>query len=164
MRWGFSKLLRNFSRKRDASSSSTRRPSLDRVTVIRCCVQRPSAASVSSALERPTARIHAWGGLITALKPLMPNIPRLEILRKGEKNKIKQDSNYSAVIYGKNILNVAVWVNQWAVTVAEFWKTNKSKKSGFDHKRGFFLFFLRLNKYVSPEFMFRGQQRNRKIT
>lgn len=89
MRWGFSKLLRNVSRKREASSSSTRRPSLDRVTVIRCCVQSPSAAGVSSALERPTARIHAWGGLITALKPLMPNIPRLEILRGKKRSNLQ---------------------------------------------------------------------------
>lgn len=127
MCWGFSKLLRNFSRKREASSSSTTRPSLDRVTVIRCCMQRPSAAGISSALDRPTARIHDWGGLITALKPLMPNIPRLEILKGKRGNNI----NFSAVIRGKIILNVAVWENQSDIVVAEFCKTNESEKLGF---------------------------------
>lgn len=85
-RWGCSRFVRNFSRKREASSSSTRRPSLDKVTVISCRVRRtgPSGswgAKLSSALVLPTAKMQAWGGLMTALNSLIPNIPRLEILK-----------------------------------------------------------------------------------
>lgn len=84
MRCGCSRLARNLSKKREANSSSTSRPSLDSVTVISCWVRRvcSSSDSRSSALDVPTARMHACGGLITALKPLMPNIPRLDMLRE----------------------------------------------------------------------------------
>lgn len=85
IRCGCSRLARNLSRNREASSSSTRRPSLDRVTVISCWVRRvwSSSHSRSSDLEVPTARMHDWGGLMTALKPLIPNIPRLDMLQPG---------------------------------------------------------------------------------
>lgn len=85
IRRGCSRLARNLSRNREASSSSTRRPSLDRVTVISCWVRRvwSSSHSRSSDLEVPTARMHDWGGLMTALKPLIPNIPRLDMLHPG---------------------------------------------------------------------------------
>lgn len=85
IRRGCSRLARNLSRNREASSSSTRRPSLDRVTVISCWVHRvcSSSHSRSSDLEVPTARMHDWGGLMTALKPLIPNIPRLDMLQPG---------------------------------------------------------------------------------
>lgn len=61
----------------------------------------------------------------------MPNIPRLEILKGKRRSNIKQDNNFSGVIYGKIILNLAVWENQLDVSVAEFWKTDKPEKSGF---------------------------------
>jgi hypothetical protein len=38
---------------------------------------RTTGRSVSS----PTARIAAWGGLITAVKRLMPNMPRFETVK-----------------------------------------------------------------------------------
>lgn len=86
MRCGCSRLLRNLSRNREANSSSTRRPSLDSVTVISCWVRRvwSSSHKRSSVLEVPTARIQAWGGLMTALKPLIPNIPRLDMLPQND--------------------------------------------------------------------------------
>lgn len=96
MRCGFSRLMRNLSRNREANSSSTSRPSLDSVTVISCWVRRvwSSSHSRSSALEVPMARIHAWGGLITALKPLIPNIPRLDILPPREMEKVGRKGQY----------------------------------------------------------------------
>lgn len=89
MRRGCSRLARNLSRNREANSSSTSRPSLDSVTVISCWVRRvwSSSHSRSSALEVPMARMHACGGLITALKPLIPNIPKLDILPPRETKK-----------------------------------------------------------------------------
>lgn len=60
IRCGCSRLARNLSRNREASWSSTRRPSLDSVTVISCWVRRvwSSSCSRSSGLEVPTARMH----------------------------------------------------------------------------------------------------------
>lgn len=100
IRCGCSRLARNLSRNREASSSSTRRPSLDRVTVISCWVRRvwSSSHSRSSDLEVPTARMHDWGGLITALKPLIPNIPRLDMLPPGPARVWGRGENALAVI------------------------------------------------------------------
>lgn len=89
MRWGLSRLALNLSRNCAANWSSIRRPSLDIVTVMSCCCRSAGLPSEfrqgeSSGRERPTARMQACGGLITALKPLIPNIPRLEMLREEE--------------------------------------------------------------------------------
>lgn len=96
MRCGCSRLARNLSRNLEANSSSTSRPSLDSVTVINCWVRRvwSSSHSCSSVLEVPMARIQAWGGLITALKPLTPNIPRLDILPPRHREEMSREKQH----------------------------------------------------------------------
>lgn len=39
------------------------------------------SAGISLFSEPPMARIHAWGGLMIAEKFLIPNMPRLEIVK-----------------------------------------------------------------------------------
>lgn len=90
---GFSRFALKVSRNLVASSSSTTRLSLDIVTVISWCCRSwgfPSSSSVSFSTGRnlPTAKIQAWGGLITAVNSSMPNIPKFEIL-EGRKTLLK---------------------------------------------------------------------------
>lgn len=76
---GFSMYPLNSSRNLAARKSSTIRASAERVTVIICEVPSGDSGSRVRRVE-PTARIQAWGGLITAENSRIPNIPRLEIL------------------------------------------------------------------------------------
>ena len=61
-----------------ARESSTTLASDDKVTVIIFC-GLPSESGFN--LDVPTAKMHACGGLMTAVNSLIPNIPRLEILK-----------------------------------------------------------------------------------
>ena len=76
---GFSMTSQNVWRKSAAVTSSTIRASHDVVTVMRCCGVHVSA--LRTLRVPPTARMHACGGLMTAIKDEIPNIPRFEILR-----------------------------------------------------------------------------------
>lgn len=62
-----------------ANSSSTILRSHDKVTVITLWI---SSSAVSTGWVPPTAIMQACGGLITAENSVMPNIPRLEIVKE----------------------------------------------------------------------------------
>ena len=62
-----------------ANSSSTILRSHDKVTVITLWI---SSSAVSTGWVPPTAIMQACGGLITAENSVIPNIPRLEIVKE----------------------------------------------------------------------------------
>ena len=78
-RSGFSMLFLNASSHSVASCSSTTLPSQDSVTRITLWM---ASSGPSIALVPPTAMIHTWGGLMTAENSVMPNMPRLEMVKE----------------------------------------------------------------------------------
>eukprot|EP00978_Attheya_sp_CCMP212_P005269 scaffold11675_cov40-Attheya_sp.AAC.2 len=74
-------------KKRAAVASSTTRRSAERraVMMVRMtggsCVSAPSTQGLGTMrrVPPPTARMAAWGGLMTALNSSMPNMPKLEM-------------------------------------------------------------------------------------
>ena len=76
---GFSILSLNVSNHLAANSSSIIRRSHDKVTVITFCIL---SSAVKTGRVPPTAMIQAWGGLITAENSVIPNIPRLEMVKE----------------------------------------------------------------------------------
>ena len=76
---GFSMFALNVSNHVAANSSPIIRRSQDSVTVITLCIV---SSAVTTGRVPPTAIIQACGGLITAENSVIPNIPRLEIVKE----------------------------------------------------------------------------------
>ena len=62
------------------TAPSTARWSTDSVQLITVASARAPSVTTGRGPPAPTARMQPWGGLMTAAKSLMPNIPRLEML------------------------------------------------------------------------------------
>src|SRR5262249_56603087 len=75
---GFSIRRLNAPRSSAPSAPSTARWSVESVTVIRVAASTLPLRTTARSSPVPTARMVAWGGLMTAAKSLMPYMPRLD--------------------------------------------------------------------------------------